>query len=297
MNTKAYLALAITVLVWGIAPGFIRSFSQTVGAWDSMFIRLVSVALMCLPFLLYCGAYIARKDWPRLLLVSCVGIFGYFLGSIFGFQFVKAGIGSIIIAVQPLIVALIASALGTERLTGAVIIGLVISLAGSVLLFSGDAEIANLNRDTLFGIAMLMLCNVSFAINIVFSKPLVLTYGAMRITMLTMILAALPALFFYRPGVIGIITGLDAFGWWSLFFLGFVGTILVVIFWNYAVGQLPPSTVGASLYVIPILGSLSGWLVLGETLTWQAVVGGLIVLAGVAYSEFAKNSARGMETA
>ncbi len=297
MRTKAYIALAITVMVWGVAPGFIRSFSQTIGAWDSIFIRLTSVALMCLPFLLFCGTHVARKDWPRLLLVSCIGMFGYFLGSIFGFQFVKAGIGSIIIAVQPLIVALIASALGAEKLSGAVIVGLVISLAGSILLFSGDADIASFNRDTMFGIAALMFCNVCFAINIVFSKPLVLAYGAMRVTMLTMILAAVPALFFFRPGVFGVIAGLDAFGWWSLFFLGFVGTILVVVIWNHAVGQLPPTTVGASLYVIPILGSLSGWLILNETLTWQAIVGGVIVLAGVAYSEFAKSAARDMEAA
>jgi drug/metabolite transporter (DMT)-like permease len=297
MRTKAYFALAVTVLVWGVAPGFIRSFSQTIGAWDSIFIRMTSVALMCLPFLLYCGTYIARKDWPRLFLVSCIGMFGYFLGSIFGFQFVKAGIGSIIIAVQPLIVALIASALGAERLSGAVIIGLVVSLAGSILLFSGDADIASFNRDTIFGIGMLMLCNVCFAINIVFSKPLVQSYGAMRVTMLTMILAALPALLFFRPSVFGVIAGLDAFGWWSLFFLGFIGTILVVVIWNHAVGLLPPTTVGASLYVIPILGSLSGWLVLNEILTWQAIAGGAVVLAGVAYSEFAKTAKRDMGAA
>jgi drug/metabolite transporter (DMT)-like permease len=262
-----------------------------------MFIRLVSVAIMCMPFLLYCGIYIAKKDWLRLLLVSCIGIFGYFLGSIFGFQFVKAGIGSIIIAVQPLIVASIAAALGAERLSAAVLVGLLVSLAGSILLFSGDAEISNFNRDTIFGIAMLMLCNVCFAINIVFSKPLVQTYGAMRVTMLTMILAALPALAFYRPGVFGVIAAMDAFSWWSLFFLGFVGTILVVIIWNHAVGQLPTNTVGASLYVIPILGTLSGWLVLGETLTWQAIAGGAVVLAGVAFSEFAKFTPRDLEKA
>jgi drug/metabolite transporter (DMT)-like permease len=297
MHTKAYLALATTVLVWGTAPGFIRSFSQTVGAWDSMFIRLVSVAIMCMPFLLYCGIYIAKKDWLRLLLVSCIGIFGYFLGSIFGFQFVKAGIGSIIIAVQPLIVASIAAALGAEKLSAAVLVGLLVSLAGSILLFSGDAEISNFNHDTIFGIAMLMLCNVCFAINIVFSKPLVQTYGAMRVTMLTMILAALPALAFYRPGVFGVIAAMDTFSWWSLFFLGFVGTILVVVLWNHAVGQLPTNTVGASLYVIPILGTLSGWLVLGETLTWQAIAGGAVVLAGVAFSEFAKFTPRDLEKA
>jgi drug/metabolite transporter (DMT)-like permease len=286
---RAYLALIVTVFVWGVAPAFIRSFSQTIGAWDSIFIRLTSVALMALPFLFISGAYIARADWPRLLLVSCGGLFGYFLGSIFGFEYVKAGIGSMVIAVQPLVVALLAAALGTENLKATVVLGLIVSLAGVVLLVSGDAELSNLDRNALFGIAMIMLCNVAFAINIVFSKPLVIKYGAMRITFLSAILTALPALFFFRPSVIPVISNLDTYAWGTLFYLGFVGTIFVVVLWNYAVGILKPTTVGASLYAIPVLGALSGWIVLGETLTWQTLLGGAVIILGVALAEFAKS--------
>lgn len=289
MQTRAYLALTTPVVVWGIAPAFIRSFSQTVGAWDSMFIRMVSVALMCLPFLLWSGVHVARADWPRLLLVSWIGMFGYFLGSIFGFEYVKAGIGSIIIAIQPLIIAVLASLFGTEKLTAAVIAGLLVSFAGTIYLFSGDPDLARFNSETLFGVAMLMLCNVAFSINVVYSRPLVQQYGAFRITLLTMILASIPALGFFRPGVISVIANLDRFAWGSLFYLGFVGTIVVVVLWNYAVGHLRPATVGASLYAIPVLGALSGWIVLNETLTWQAMLAGLIIIGGVAVSEFGKN--------
>jgi drug/metabolite transporter (DMT)-like permease len=290
MRTKAYLALATPVLVWGIAPAFIRSFSQMVGAWDSMFIRMTSVALMCLPFLFWSGIHVARSDWLRLLLVSWIGMFGYFLGSIFGFEYVKAGIGSIIIAIQPLIIAVLASLFGTEKLTTSVIVGLLVSFAGTIYLFSGDPDLARFDSNTVFGVAMLMLCNVAFSINVVYSRPLVQRYGAMRVTLLTMILAAVPALGFFQPGVFSVIAKLDLNAWATLIYLGFIGTILVVIFWNYAVGQLRPATVGASLYAIPVLGALSGWVVLGETLTWQAMLAGLIIIAGVAISEFGKSA-------
>jgi drug/metabolite transporter (DMT)-like permease len=132
----------------------------------------------------------------------------------------------------------------------------------------------------------LMLCNVAFAINVVYSRGLVQTYGALRVTILTMILAAVPALAFFRPGVFDIIRNLDAFAWGSLFYLGFIGTIVVVIMWNFAVGQLRSATVGASLYVIPLLAAVSGWVVLGETLGSRSIMAGLIILAGVAISEF-----------
>jgi drug/metabolite transporter (DMT)-like permease len=287
---RAYLALSTTVFVWGVAPAFIRSFSQSIGAWDSVFIRLTSVAAMALPFLIISGVHIARADILRLVLISCVGLFGYFIGTIFGFEYVKAGIGSMVIAVQPLIVAILAAALGIESIKMTVVVGLLVSMAGVILLVSGDADLANIDRNAIFGIAMLMLANLAFAINIVFSKPLVLKYGAMRITLLSAVLTALPALFFYRPGVLSVVVNLDAYAWWTLFYLGFVGTILVVVLWNYAVGVLKPTTVGASLYTIPILGALSGWIILDEILTWRTIVGCGVVIAGVAWAEFFKGS-------
>jgi drug/metabolite transporter (DMT)-like permease len=283
---SAFAAVTATILVWGIAPAFARDFSKTFGPWDAIFIRLVSVAVMCVPLLAFSGVYIARKDWPRLLLVSLIGIFGYFLGSIYGFGALKTGVSGLLIAVQPLIIALFAALLGTQKLTLTVIAGLVLSFIGAVYLFSGDLSLAGEPGQVWFGIAMLLLCDVSFAINVVFSRQLVHDYGALRITLLTMIIAAAPALFFFRTETPAIITGLSAYGWFMLFYLGFLGTIVVVVLWNYAVGVLPPATMGASLYAIPPLAALAGYFILGEMLTAQILVAGAIILAGVALSEF-----------
>jgi drug/metabolite transporter (DMT)-like permease len=285
-RANAYLAVFIAILVWGVAPALARDFSKTFGPWDAMFIRLVSVALMCAAFLPFSGVHIARKDWPRLLLVSMVGMTGYFLGSIYGFGALKAGVSGLIIAVQPLIITLMAAALGTQKLSTTVLAGLIISFLGAIYLFSGDLSLAGEPGQFWFGFFMLLLADVSFAINVVFSPPLVREYGALKTTLLTMILAAVPALFFFRPETPGIIANLGGYAWFSLFFLGFIGTIVVVVMWNYAVGILPPATMGASLYAIPPLAALAGYFILNETLTSQVLIAGAIILAGVALSEF-----------
>lgn len=287
MPIKAYVALAATVLVWGVAPAFIRSFSLTAGPSDSMFIRLVSVAVMCLPFLPFAGLYIARSDWPRLLLVSWIGIFGYFLGSIFGFAIVSSGVGGIIMATQPLIIAVLAAVIGSERLGAATLTGLAISFAGALYLFSGDFGQAATSREALLGALMIFGCGIAFAINVAFSRPLVQKYGTLRVTLVTMLLCAIPALPFYNSRIIDTVAGFDLFAWGSLIYLGLVGTILAVITWNYAVGVLRPTTLGASLYTIPLLAVLSGWIVLGERVTIHTVFAGLVIVAGVAISEFA----------
>ena len=289
---KAYVALVGTVIVWGAAPALVRLISLTAGPADSMFIRMISVAIMCLPFLPFCGIYIARKDWPRLLLISWVGMFGYFVGSIYGFAYVSSGIGGIIFATQSLIIVLMAAAIGTERLSAGTLIGLLISFAGIVYLsiyLSKNSLGAGAGSNPLLGAILVFACGVAFSIFAVFSKPLINDYGPLRVTVVTMILAAIPALGFFRSSVL---ISLKSFGfaeWGILFYLGFIGTVIAVMTWNYAVARLRPATLGASLYVVPLLAVIAGWLVLGEKLSWHAAAAGTVIIAGVAVSEFGKN--------
>jgi hypothetical protein len=65
------------------------------------------------------GVRIERADWPRILFTSLIGMLGYSLGSAFGFAHVSAGMGSLVIGTQPLLIALLASLVAHERLTNA----------------------------------------------------------------------------------------------------------------------------------------------------------------------------------
>lgn len=283
---KPLSALVFTIFMWGAAPVFVRSFSLTTGPSDAMFIRMFSVALMAMAFLPFCGWFIARKDWPRLLLVSWVGIFGYFWGSIYGFNNLSAGLGGIIFATQPLIIAAMAAVIGTERLTAPTLIGFVVSFAGIVFLFSNDFAAFSNSSKALWGAAQIFMCCVAFAVNVVLSPPLVKEYGSLRITILAMILAAVPALPFFRTEIVQVVQSFDVFAWGTLIYLGLLGTIIAVVTWNYAVGLVKPTTAGASLYFIPLLAIITGYIVLGEPITVRMIIGGIIVLAGVAIAQF-----------
>ena len=56
--------------------------------------------------------------------------------------------------------------------------------------------------------------------------------------------------------------------------------------WNYAVGLLRPTAVGASLYLIPIFAITAGTLLLGEIVTATTLIAGAIILLGVAIAQF-----------
>ena len=281
------LALGFTVLVWGVAPAFIRSFSLAAGAADALVIRSVATGICCLVLLPFFGGFtVARQDVPRLLLISLIGMFGYFAGSVFGFAYVSSAVGGIVISTQPLLIALLASVIGAERVTVPTIIGLIVSFAGSLYLFSGDAQ-GNLSHASMITGGLLIFMSGAFwAVYVIYSKSLIQTYGSVKLSLLSLAIATLPALFFISPGTWATTIGLTQNSILSLVYLTFIGTLVTLGTWNYAVGLLRPTAVGASLYLIPIFAITAGTLLLGEIVTATTLIAGAIILLGVAIAQF-----------
>jgi drug/metabolite transporter (DMT)-like permease len=69
-------------------------------------------------------------------------------------------------------------------------------------------------------------------------------------------------------------------------YLTLIGTLLTLGTWNYAVGLLRPTAVGASLYLIPIFAITAGTTLLGEMVTVTTLIAGAIILLGVAIAQF-----------
>ena len=281
------LALAFTVLVWGVQPAIIRSFSLTAGAPDALVIRSLAVGITCLVLLPFFGGFaVARQDIPRLLLISMIGMFGYSAGSIFGFAHVSAAVGGIVISTQPLLIAMLASTIGAERVTMPTIIGLIVSFAGSLYLFSGDAQPGLSQSSMITGGLLIFMSGAFWSVYVIFSKRLIQTYGSAKISLLSLALSAVPAMVFLSPSTWATTAGLDRNSVLSLVYLTFIGSLLTLGTWNYAVGQLRPTAVGASLYLIPIFAIAAGTLLLGEIVTVTTLIAGAVILLGVAIAQF-----------
>jgi drug/metabolite transporter (DMT)-like permease len=272
--------------VWGVAPAFIRSFSLATGPADALVIRTGSVAICCLILLPFLGGFrVALKDIPKLLLIS-LGMFGYFAGSIFGFSLVTAGVGGIIISTQPLLIALLAAFFGTEHIRLPTIVGLVISFAGTLYLFSGDTSVGTAHVNLIIGALMIFVSGFFWAIYVIFCAPLIRTYGSFKIAALSNILATVPALAFASGSTVSTFRNLDAGAIGALAYLTLIGTLLTVSTWNFATARLKPTTVGGALYLIPILAIAAGAVVLGEAITTSTLIAGGIILLGVALAQF-----------
>ena len=288
MDLRAILALLFTMLVWGISPVFFRSLSLALGPDDHLAIRYALVGLLFLGVLFATGGWrIARADWPRLLFVSLVGFTGYNLGSAFGFERINAGTGSLIIGTQPLLIALIGIFAVRERLTPAVVVGLLVGFAGIVFLVWNDLGVTGDPTQFLTGCVMIFASGTCWAIYAVASKPLSQKYGSLPITAMSVVITSLAlVLLLGRPSTLITLQQMTPRSWGEMAYLVVFVTALTMVTWNYGAARLPAAAAGAFLYLVPPIGVAAGALMLGEKLTSGMVVGGTLIMAGVAIAQF-----------
>jgi drug/metabolite transporter (DMT)-like permease len=284
---RAFGALSLTTLIWGVTPVFLRSLSVGLGPADALVIRYVPLALTCLVILAVTGKWrIARTDWPRLLVISIIGIFGYSVASVYAFATVPAGIGGLVYATQPLFIVFLAAVMLGERLTLPVLLGLALAFGGTILLVWDNLVPADGTQSYVIGIVLLLFACFAWSFYSVPGKVIIQRYGSLSITTMSLLLAALPMLFLASPATIDTLRIMTQQQWLELVFLAFVSSFIAMFGWTYATARLPAATIGASLYVIPVIAIAAGGVLLGETVTLTAILGGVFILGGVAVAQF-----------
>lgn len=288
MDIRAVLALIFTMVVWGVSPVFFRSLSLALGPDAHLAIRYLLVGLLFLGVLIATrGWRIERSDWPRLLFVSLAGFTGYNLGSAFGFERINAGTGSLIIGTQPLLIALIGTLAAKERLTPAVILGLAIGFAGIVFLVWKDLGVQGDPLTFLTGCAMIFASGTCWALYAVLSKPLSQKYGSLPITAASVVITSIAlVLLLGRPATLVTLQAMTLRSWLEMAYLVIFVTGLTMVTWNYGAARLSAAAAGSFLYLVPPLGVVAGALMLGEPVTGGMIIGGTLILAGVAMTQF-----------
>jgi drug/metabolite transporter (DMT)-like permease len=286
-RAKAILALLFTMAVWGLSPVFLRTLSVELGPPNALVIRYLAVAPIFLAVLAIAGSWrMAARDVPRLVVASLVGMLGYNICSVYGFELLPASIAGLIIGTQPLLIAIFAAVFGREPLTAGALIGIPVAFCGTILLFWNDFSLADGNVSLLRGGLLIFLCGVAWGFYVVASKPLIVKYGPLPVSGLSILIASIPMMTLASAETVATAAGMDVRQWGAMAFMVVISTFVASITWNYGVGRLPAATSGAFLYLVPILAVASGAALLHEAISPNVILGGALILAGVAVAQF-----------
>lgn len=247
-------------------------------------LRLTIAALLLAPFALWrCRAEIGRLSTRDLITAAVSGLFlgAHFATWITSLQYTSVSSSVVLVTLSPLFVALASAVFLRERLTPLTMPGIAIAVAGGVVISLSDAGLASGGSNPAWGNLLAVLGAISIAPHFLIGRRLrqklsllayiSLVYGAAAVVLLA-------AVFLRGEPLVGLDP--QAYLWITL--LAVLPQLVGHTSFNWALGFLP-----ATFATIPALGEPIGSTILavllfGEQLNLLKVLGGALVLAGIA---------------
>jgi drug/metabolite transporter (DMT)-like permease len=278
----------ITVVCWASAFVAIRVAVRSLAPEEVAWLRFFSAAVVLGVIALFTRMSLPRvRDLPALAALGLVGHALYNLALAWGQTRVPAASASFIISSAPIWMLVMSAGLRQERLAGARVVAMLVSLGGVALITVGRGGSLLLDAPALVVVA----ASVMQAIYSMGQRPLLRRYSPLQVSTFTA-LAALLWLSPFAPGAIRHLSVAPWSGGLAALFLGVVPTAVGYSTWASAMKSLPPSSAGAFLYLVPAVVLGLAWVVLGEFPSSLAIAGGVLVVAGVIVVQRLRESPR-----
>lgn len=279
-----YLKLLATAFLWGGTFIAGRALAGHVTPPSAAFLRF-AVATACLHLL----AWRIEGGLPRLrpgqaagvILAGLTGVFSYNLFFFTGLTYLTASRASLIIATNPVFIALASAALFGDRLNRSRLLGILLSAVGAMVVISRGRPDLILAGEIGMGEAFIFGAVASWVAFSLIGKrvlaelsPLAsITYAATVGTIALLI----PALL---DGLLPHLADYRLADWLWIGYLGVFGTAVGFIWYYQGIRAIGPSRAGLFINFVPVSAILLGILVLREPVTASLFVGAALVTVG-----------------
>ncbi len=270
-------ALAGGVLAISWSAIFVR-WAKVPGV-TSAFYRMLIAAIVLWPILLFFGR--SRRGLTRrtFWVTAAGGVF--FAGDVglwnVAVMHTSAGNATFLSNIAPLFVGLFTWILTRKLPSVRFWTALLVSLAGSCLIVTGDLRHA-LSRSHADGLAV--LAAVCFALFLVITGRLRERIDTAMLLALSTTASAVTLLIWAAGAHISLAVP-EIGSWWALLGLGLVCQVGGYFGLTYALGHLPVTVSSILWLTIAPLTAAFAWMIFGERMTPMEITGGLLVLAGV----------------
>ena len=286
--------LLLMTIIWGSNFSVIKSAFRELNPQAFNAVRMVVASLAFLVVMaaarwfaprtevstFYSPARVTTREWGQLAVLGLIGHVLYQLCFIGGLARTSVANSSLMLAVTPVLIAVISALLGQERIGRAHWIGALVSTAGIYLVVGKGF---GLGGPGLIGDLLMFGAVCCWAIYTLGTRPLMDRHSPVAVTGLSMALGTLVYMPLVWPDIRAVewsrvsawTLGLSIYS--ALFALCVAYTI-----WYVAVRQIGSARTSAYSNLIPVVAMTSAVLFLGEPLEWRKVIGAAAVLAGVA---------------
>jgi drug/metabolite transporter (DMT)-like permease len=277
----AYLACA---LIWGttwyairvcIGPGGF-------GTLDALALRFAIAVVILIPIALRSRPWPKGAQWGWLVVAGVLDAVGYAL-VYFGEERVPGAVAAVLYGTQPLILAVLLTITGMEKLTARHVIGALVSLVGVAVLFLDRLDVS---AHQALGVAMVSgSVVVATTYSMIIKRHAANVHGAVTTTVFLVVTAAV-------LGVMALVAGHGPPLVWppplvptvALLYLAVVGSVVAFLAYFWLLQRTSLLVTSTLVFVYPLVAIVTDALFEAETLTWRAYLGAAITLGGLGVS-------------
>ena len=283
MTARTLFPLLALGAIWGASFLFIKVLVDETSALEVVQGRLFFGALAVGVVMAGRRTPIPRERalWPGVVPWALFGVAVPFALIAWAEEHIESGAASVLNSSMPLFTALFAAAfLADERLTPMRMAGLAVGFVGVIALTGGD--VYDLGDSSVLGELAVVGAAACYGASAVYGRTLLRhsePLGLSAVQLTVGLLLVLPVLLAVR-GVPDYSLSVEA--WLSLLALGVLGTGMGPVMYLWLVDHTGSVRASLVTYVIPIVGLFLGWAVLGESIGPNTILGGALIIGGVA---------------
>jgi drug/metabolite transporter (DMT)-like permease len=222
---------------------------------------------------------IARRDLGAVVLLAAIGIFLNQVAVIYAVQ--KAGAANVgmLMASAPIIAALLALALGHERIGARHVLGVAVAATGALLVLYGGGGVGGA---PLVGWLLGLLTAATWATYSVLVRPMLARYSAERLSAAVLLIGSAMLIPVSLPQLVTQDWSAPPRNAWLALAYSLVLSLLVTnVLWFDGIHRVGAARATVFLYLEPFLVALIAMAVLSEYVSPAEWVGGVVILAGV----------------
>ena len=280
-----HLKLLLMALFWGGTFVAGKIAAQSMGPFSAAFLRFFMATLFLLPLTLMYEKRLPLLTGRRLALVAslgCTGVFAYNYFFFSGLHLINASRAAVIIATQPIFIALFSAFLFGEAITPIRGFGIILSVCGAIVVISRGNPAALLHGaigpGELFifgGVASWVTYSLIGKVAMKELPPFATVTYAAGMGMLGLFVPAC------LEGMPAGIASYPPSAWLSLAYLAFFGTAVAFTWYYQGIGAIGPSRAGVFINFVPVSAVILSLFLLSESLSWSLLTGLIMVTGGV----------------
>lgn len=224
----------------------------------------------------------------RYIFASAMLLYLFDYGIIYwGEQYLYAGVTAIFFATFPIFTGLLSAfVFRTEPPRLNTLLGLVIAFVGIAIIFYDQFLLTNFSGLTLLASIGIIISAFSAALSVLIVKKYLSKVEIIPLTLHQMFWGTLSLV------IVGLLRGeslvisMNTEAIIAVLYMGIIASALAFVMYYSLLKEMNPTALSLIIYVTPLVGIATGWLFLGEVITFQIILGSVLILMGIAVSQY-----------